>query len=174
MQKFYKKYLAEFVYGSIDGTVTTFAIVSGTIGAALNPTIILILGFANLFADGFSMAVSNYLSSQSERDLDALKGVKHDHKKPRATAFATFASFVVVGFIPLASFVFAPLNSWLSENAFLAASVLTGITFFVVGAIKGMVTQKNRLREGIQTLGIGGIAACIAFFVGAFLKGIIG
>lgn len=55
-----KLQLEDFVYGSIDGTVTTFAVVAGVIGAALSPSIVLILGFANLFADGFSMAAANY------------------------------------------------------------------------------------------------------------------
>jgi len=59
----------DFVYGAIDGVITTFAVVSGVEGAALAPTIILILGFANLFADGFSMSVSNYLSNKSEKEL---------------------------------------------------------------------------------------------------------
>jgi vacuolar iron transporter family protein len=54
----------DFVYGAVDGSVTTFAVVAGVIGAELSPSIVLILGFANLFADGFSMAVGNYLSSK--------------------------------------------------------------------------------------------------------------
>ncbi len=55
----------DFVYGAIDGSVTTFAVVAGVIGAQLSPSIVLILGFANLFADGFSMAVGNYLASKT-------------------------------------------------------------------------------------------------------------
>ena len=62
------KYLPDFVYGGIDGSVTTFAIVAGVTGASLSPTIVLILGFANLFADGFSMAISNYLSTKSRKE----------------------------------------------------------------------------------------------------------
>jgi len=62
------KYLPDFVYGGIDGSVTTFAVVAGVTGASLSPTIVLILGFANLFADGFSMAVSNYLSTKSKKE----------------------------------------------------------------------------------------------------------
>jgi len=62
------KYLPDFVYGGIDGSVTTFAIVAGVTGASLSPTIVLILGFANLFADGFSMAVGNYLSTKSRKE----------------------------------------------------------------------------------------------------------
>ena len=62
------KYLPDFVYGGIDGSVTTFAIVAGVTGASLSPSIVLILGFANLFADGFSMAISNYLSTKSKKE----------------------------------------------------------------------------------------------------------
>lgn len=62
------KYLPDFVYGGIDGSVTTFAIVAGVTGASLSPSIVLILGFANLFADGFSMAVGNYLSTKSKKE----------------------------------------------------------------------------------------------------------
>ncbi len=64
--KFHKKYLKDVVYGSIDGIITTFAVVSGVIGASLGHGIIVILGLANLLADGFSMAVGNYLSTKSE------------------------------------------------------------------------------------------------------------
>jgi VIT1/CCC1 family predicted Fe2+/Mn2+ transporter len=55
-----------FVYGAIDGAVTTFAIVTGVVGASLSPSIIIILGFANLLADGFSMAIGNYLAVKTE------------------------------------------------------------------------------------------------------------
>lgn len=60
--------LEDFVYGGTDGAVTTFAVVAGVIGASLSPNIVLILGFANLFADGFSMAVGNYLATKSQKE----------------------------------------------------------------------------------------------------------
>src|SRR3990167_6334872 len=59
-------YVGDFVYGAIDGSVTTFAVVSGVAGAALSSNIVIILGLANLLADGFSMAIGNYLSSKSD------------------------------------------------------------------------------------------------------------
>lgn len=62
-------YLSDFVFGGIDGAVTTFAVVAGVTGASLSPAIVLILGFANLFADGFSMAVGNYLSTKSRKEF---------------------------------------------------------------------------------------------------------
>jgi VIT1/CCC1 family predicted Fe2+/Mn2+ transporter len=61
-------YLRDFIYGAIDGAVTTFAIVAGAAGASLGNTVVVILGVANLFADGFSMAVSNFLGARAERE----------------------------------------------------------------------------------------------------------
>jgi VIT1/CCC1 family predicted Fe2+/Mn2+ transporter len=63
-----QEYLREFVYGGIDGAVTTFAVVAGGFGANLDAGILIILGLANLLADGFSMSVGAYLSAKSERD----------------------------------------------------------------------------------------------------------
>ncbi len=69
MPKHFEEYLGETVYGGIDGIVTTFAIVAGSVGAGLSSKIILVLGFANLIADGFSMGVGAYLSAKSEKEL---------------------------------------------------------------------------------------------------------
>ena len=63
-----QNYLRDWIYGGIDGSVTTFAIVTGVVGANLSPAVILILGFANLVADGFSMAASNFLGTRAEQD----------------------------------------------------------------------------------------------------------
>ena len=61
-------YLRDWVYGGIDGAVTTFAVVAGTMGADLSSRIVLILGAANLVGDGFSMAASNFSGTKAERD----------------------------------------------------------------------------------------------------------
>ena len=68
-----KWHFDDFIYGSIDGAITTFAIVAGVIGAGLSPTIILILGFANLFADGFSMAAANFQASKARNEYIEMK-----------------------------------------------------------------------------------------------------
>lgn len=68
-----KWHFEDFIYGSIDGAVTTFAIVAGVVGASLSPNIILILGFANLFADGFSMAAANYQATKARIEYIAMK-----------------------------------------------------------------------------------------------------
>jgi len=62
------QYVGEFVYGGLDGIITTFAVVSGVVGANLDARIILVLGLANLLADGFSMATGAYLSTKSEQE----------------------------------------------------------------------------------------------------------
>jgi len=166
------KYLPQFVYGGIDGAITTFAVVSGVIGASLSPAIVLILGFANLFADGFSMATSNYFSTKSENDM---RNEKKSKKSPLKNAFATFAAFLVVGFIPLLSFVAASLsgNESLIKNQFIYSVLLTGAALFIIGWFKGYVTQKHKLKSALETLAIGGIAAALAFLVGYGLSLIV-
>jgi VIT1/CCC1 family predicted Fe2+/Mn2+ transporter len=171
----YQRYLAEFVYGAIDGIVTTFAVVSGAIGASLSPGIVIILGFANLFADGFSMAASNYLSMRSQQQVDEQHGNEDPASKfPLYTAMVTFGAFVVVGFVPLVSFVLASLNSFIAEYRFTLSIVLTALAFLGVGYVKGTVVNENRIREALGTLAIGGAAALIAFVVGYLLRGMAG
>ncbi|PVB63342.1 VIT1/CCC1 transporter family protein [Labrenzia sp. 011] len=73
-------YLRDWIYGGIDGAVTTFAVVAGSLGADLSSKVILILGVANLLADGFSMAAANYSGSESENeDYTRLKAVEEKH-----------------------------------------------------------------------------------------------
>lgn len=62
-------YLGDFVLGAVDGTVTTFAIVAGVAGAGLSTSVAIVLGLANVVADGFSMAVSNYLKSRADQQV---------------------------------------------------------------------------------------------------------
>jgi VIT1/CCC1 family predicted Fe2+/Mn2+ transporter len=72
--------LRDLVYGAIDGAVTTFAVVAGVVGAGLRPAIVLILGVANLAADGFSMAAGNFLATRAERQRrDRAKREEEQH-----------------------------------------------------------------------------------------------
>lgn len=161
--------LPDFVYGSIDGTVTTFAVVAGAVGASLSSAIILILGFANLFADGFSMAVSNYLSHKSEKELSPRKKFNNS---PLKSATITFFSFLIIGLIPLLFFVLALFYPSLLDNAFFYSAILTGVAFLLIGGIKGIVTGKHKIYSALETFIIGGLASAIAFLIGYLLRGI--
>ncbi len=73
-------YVRDFVYGGIDGAITTFAIVAGVVGAELSSAIILILGLANLLADGFSMAASNFSGTKTVLDdLRRYRAIEERH-----------------------------------------------------------------------------------------------
>lgn len=157
-----RKYLPELVYGGIDGAVTTFAVTAGVVGAGLSPSIILILGFANLFADGFSMAASNYLSVKSD--------VNEKNKEPLKTASATFISFLIVGAVPVLPYVGLLIFPNLFEKTFLIASVATGIAFFLVGASKAYISRNPIWLEAIETLLIGAAAAGISYYIGYLLS----
>ena len=72
--------ISDAVLGGIDGCITTFAVVSGTVGAGFPSSVAAILGFANLFADGFSMAISNYESSKAEQEyFESIKQSEEKH-----------------------------------------------------------------------------------------------
>lgn len=73
-------YLKDFIYGAIDGTVTTFAVVSGVAGAGLPSGVVIILGMANLIADGFSMAISNFMGARAEKQMrDKARRIEYRH-----------------------------------------------------------------------------------------------
>lgn len=160
-------YLAEVIYGANDGIVTTFAVVAGVAGAALDPGIVVILGVANLLADGFSMGMSNFLSRRSDIAYQATIGESdQDIKPPSRTAVVTFLAFVVAGWTPLFPYL-------LSVRPLFEFSVLaTAIAFFLVGASRTFVTRRGWLRSGIEMLSIGLLAAAVAYSAGAFLSGV--
>ena len=222
-------YLRDAVLGAVDGTVTTFAVVAGAVGASLAPPVVIVLGLANLFADGLSMGVSNYLGvradSQSREqaraqtreaiaadpqgERDDLRGyyrglglpdhaagevvetltarpeswveaVMHARFGPeeapngaRAAGLVTFSAFVAAGLIPLAVFILDAIGVSIGDGLFFASAVATGITFFVVGAIKGRLVERPWWRDGMETLAMGGAAAAVAFLVGWLLRGLV-
>ena len=221
-------YLRDFVYGAIDGTVTTFAVVSGVGGAGLSTGVVVVLGMANLVADGFSMAVSNYLGTRTEQELRekarrneeqhirqfpegereeirqifvrkgfagddlerAVDIITADAKRwvdtmltdelgltlhgpsPLRAALVTMVAFVLVGLLPLLTFIYGFLGESEIAHPYLWSSLITGLTFFAIGTAKARFVQQGWLRSGMETLLIGGAAAGLAFLVGAWLGGI--
>jgi vacuolar iron transporter family protein len=177
-QVFKKKYTPQFVYGGIDGAITTLAVIAGAIGATLSSGVVLILGFANLIADGFSMGVSEYLSTKSEKELhrkhkDAKRyNIKTEHSVKNG--FATFVSFVVIGFIPLFPFVLAFFVPAVDTYKFKLSLLFTGFALAIVGWTKGQIVEKDSISSAFETLVIGGVAAVLAFGVGYLLRGLVG
>ena len=222
-------YLKDFVYGGMDGTVTTFAVAAGAIGAGLPSTVVIILGLANLLADGFSMAVGNFLGTKSENEMrerfrlqelehiDITPGGEREEirqiyeKKGFAGAdleravdiitadrerwvktmlreemglssgphsalkagLATFAAFMLAGTVPLIVFLIDFFVPGTVKRPFLASCLLTGFTFFLVGALKSRFVSQSWARSGAETLIIGGMAAALAYGVGVSLKFIV-
>ena len=219
-------YLHDFIYGAVDGAVTTFAVVAGVAGADLDETVVIILGGANLIADGFSMAVSNFLGSRAERqqrelahreehrqirlvpegereeirqifaakgfegdDLErAVEVITSDHDvwvetmmrdelgygsnvgSEYRAALATLVAFLTIGFLPLMVYVYDLAAPGDVTDPFFWSAVMTGVAFFVVGALKSRFVAQSWLRSGLETLAVGGLAAVLAYAAGAFLQ----
>ena len=99
MKILFRRYISEFVYGAVDGTVTTFAVVAASAGAGISSAVILILGVANLIADGFSMGSSAYLAASAEHEESARDTQKR--ASPKIIGAVTFLAFVAVGSVPV-------------------------------------------------------------------------
>lgn len=176
----YEAYLGEFVYGGIDGCVTTFAVVAGAAGANLDARVTLILGFANLLADGFAMSVGSYLSTKSQLENEAKQRrlnqetamLEMNTKSSLQAAIATFSSFILLGFIPICIYLFAFLFKMPSHDPFFIASVLTAAGFLMIGYLKALVNETSRVRGMLETLFLGSIAAGVAYCTGVLLAGI--
>ena len=156
-----RHYLKDLVYGANDGIITTFAVVAGVTGAELAPRVVLILGFANLLADGFSMGASNFLAIRSEEAVRRSSGLGLLEPFPFRHALATFAAFAFAGTIPLISYVLT-----VRDHAFAAAVLLTLATLFGVGAARSLVVDTRWYRAGTEMLLVGAAASAVAYGVG--------
>lgn len=169
--------LREFVYGGMDGAVTTFAVVTGAAGANLQSSVILILGFANVLADGFSMAVGSYLSEKSEQQLSVSRGstTTDEHESPLGASIATFLSFVLVGFVPLSVYTvdFIGKFEWSTGDMLIWSVLLTLTMFGIIGYLRGLVARVDRARTVLESLGLGLAAAIISYVVGNLLEKVI-
>jgi VIT1/CCC1 family predicted Fe2+/Mn2+ transporter len=160
-------YLGDLVFGANDGTITTFAVVSGVAGASLDARIVLILGFANLVADGFSMGASNFLAIRSQESVLRSQGKAAVEPFPFRHGLATFLAFMLAGSVPLMSYLFP-----IGESPFVVAVILTLATLFAVGAARAAVTDAAWWRAGLEMLAIGAAAAAVAYGTGAFVSGL--
>jgi len=163
----FSSYLPEFVYGWIDGIVTTFAVVAGATWANLALSVVLILGFANLFADGFSMSVWAYLSAKADAKKD------HSETSPVWAGLATFIAFFLFWLVPLLTYVFSYLWSIDPSSLFNISLVLTALAFIGIGWMKSYLTEEKMFRSILETLVLGAIAAGVAYYVWFFLEKVI-
>lgn len=181
MEEYVYGYLSEFIYGSIDGIVTTFSIVAGSAGGNLAQRVILVLGISNVLSDGYSMGISRYLSALVEEEQGLIQ-----HEKPAWVAgLITFLSFVIVGMMPILPFVFIRDRSTANKTALGIATLM----FFMIGIIKGWVIEtynkdtpktidstRSRTKQlvhlgnsGAKTMFIGLSAALISYGVGRWI-----
>ena len=153
--------LRDVVFAADDGIITTFAVVAGSFGAALSPSVIITLGFANLLADGFSMATGIYLGAKSEVEYEKSHNDPHWRDDvPIKQGVTTFFAFGLSGLLPLIPYVFS------IRPSFVVSSVIVLTSLFLVGVIKGVYTDRHWLKSGLEVLFIGGVAAFLAYLVG--------
>lgn len=174
IKKHFEDYLSEFVYGGIDGAVTTFAVVAGATGARFDTKVLLVLGFANLIADGFSMGVGSYLSKKSEIELMAKRGEStKDESSPVINGVSTYVSFILVGLVPLLAYTIDAIFGLDNSNLFGLSIAMTAAAFTGIGILKSRVAHAPMIRGIIETVVLGAIAASFAYVLGDLLEKLI-
>lgn len=162
-----KHMLSEFIYGGMDGVITTVAIIGGALGANISHKYAFVLGTANVIADGFSMGISRYNSLTNIDKTRQESNSYLSHKSPFYSALATFTFFILLGAIPLLPFVlFSFSDTSLMKQMLLLFSLCA---FILIGAIKGYTINKP-LTSILETLLIGGFAAFISFKTAEFVN----
>ena len=160
-----RHYIRELVYGANDGIITTFAVVAGVAGGGLQLSAVLIIGAANLLADGLSMGVGSYLAIRAHESVLASQALPEQEASPFRHGAATFVAFVVAGFVPLIPYTIPPLPL----NPFASSILLTMLALFTVGALRSMISNAKWWRAGLEMFALGAIVAAVAFASGSIV-----
>ena len=164
-----RHYIGDLIYGANDGIITTFAVVAGVTGGNLSARAILIVGAANLFADGLSMGVGNYLSIRSHESARAAQNLPEEEAAPARHGVATMLAFVAAGALPLIPYVVGPVDA-----RFLLSILVTFAALFIVGSLRSFVTVYHWWRAGLEMLVLGALVAGAAYGSGALVAGVVG
>ena len=159
-------YLPDVVYGANDGIVTTLVVISSVAGAAMSPTVILVLGLANLIADGFSMGTSNVLARRST----ATAATRPRLVDASRNGIATFVAFVIAGFLPLSAYIL-PIAI---EERFPVACAVAAAALFGIGACRSLFSDRPWVVAGLEMLALGTIASLVAYSIGAAAAYLVG
>jgi VIT1/CCC1 family predicted Fe2+/Mn2+ transporter len=162
-------YIRDVVYGANDGVITTFAVVAGVTGGTLAPVTVLVLGVANLLADGLSMGVGNYLGIRSDERVREAQQLPEQEAYPARHGVATFLAFVAAGAVPLLPYVFPGM----AANLFAASTVLSLIVLFGVGAARASVGTGSWWLNGLEMLGLGIVVGAVAYYAGALVAALV-
>ncbi len=154
-------YVRDMVFGALDGIITTLAVISGATGAALEPRVGLILGAANLVADGLSMGASNYLGLKSELEQT---GNSIRLERPWRHGAATTGAFMVAGAAPLLAFAVPRVAG---VSVFQTAALFAAIALIVAGGLRAGFVGKNVVRSAAEMVAVGVLASLGAYTVGA-------
>ena len=164
-----RHYIRDLVYGANDGIITTFAVVAGVAGGNLSRTAVLVVGVANLAADGMSMAVGNFLSIRANESAREADNLPEEEASPARHAVATFLAFVVAGSLPLVPYVLPVVET----ARFVWSLVLTLGSLFIVGALRTVVTTDRWWRAGLEMLILGAVVAAAAYGAGALIAAVV-
>jgi VIT1/CCC1 family predicted Fe2+/Mn2+ transporter len=164
-----RHYIRDLVYGAIDGVITTFAVVAGVTGGTLSPVTVLVLGVANLLADGLSMGVGNYLGIRSDERVREAQDLPELEAFPIRHGVATFLAFAAAGAVPLLPYVVAGSTA----HPFAWSTALSLAVLFAVGAARSRVGTGRWWHNGLEMLVLGVLVGAVAYGAGGVVAWLV-
>jgi vacuolar iron transporter family protein len=132
----------------------------------MSNTVVLVLGIANLIADGFSMGTSNVLAARSTLTAATRPSLARASRK----GGATFAAFVLAGLLPLSAYLFPFFDSVRLS----AACAFATIALFGLGACRSLFSDRAWFIAGLEMLALGAFASVVAYAIGAAAAALVG
>ncbi|HKY19890.1 MAG TPA: VIT1/CCC1 transporter family protein [Vicinamibacterales bacterium] len=164
-----RHYIRELIYGANDGIITTFAVVAGVAGGGLPLSAVLVIGAANLLADGLSMGVGSYLAIRAHEGVLESQALPVQEAQPFRHGAATFIAFVAAGFVPLVPYMIP-----LPLDRFAFSILLTMLALFTLGALRSAISDVKWWRAGFEMFALGAIVAAVAFASGSVVAALVG
>lgn len=152
-------YIPEITYGGIDGTITTTAVIAGSMGLGLSPITIVALAFSSIIADGISMAVGSFQSEKTRTHPRNKLGVM----------MVTFFSFVIFGTLTTIPFIIAHYNPEYKPDRIHILLYISVLLFFI-GTLQTRKSASPMVINGIETTVVGVSTAIIAYLVSSFIE----
>jgi len=160
--------LRETIFGMEDGIVSTLGVVVGVAAGTNNRYVVILTALVLIIVESLSMAAGTYLSNKSEMEMAHIPMVKIYQKSISGSIYMGIF-YILGGFVSIFPIFF--LNP---SQAILPSVLMSILTLFTIGYVKGGLAGINRIKSGLEMSLVSLTAATIGYLVGKFASSFIG
>ncbi|MEX1052065.1 MAG: VIT1/CCC1 transporter family protein [Patescibacteria group bacterium] len=158
-----KGFLRNSIFGAEDSLVSTVGLLSGVSFAGLSSREIIVSGVILILVEALSMGAGTYIADDSTNQLET---VKSERENQLYNAVVMFFSYVLIGLIPLAPYLFSADT----RTAFFYSLGATLFALFCLGLFRGFYVGQSLWKSAVKITIIGSVTAGIGVMVGYLLR----